>query len=123
MLRRATARTHSLLASPWNGHIEITDECKLGLALFQIVSPNCTVMNMTVPFKDGTRNKRVEVHLITDFSRVDTLLFRNNYSVTIADTMLRHMEDIGLEQYLTEYGLVSQLLEKIMRLESVREQQ
>lgn len=121
MLRRATSRMHPLHSSPWNGHIEITDECKLGLALFQIVSPTRTVKNMLVPFKDGTRSKRVEIHLISDYSKVSTLLFRNGYAITLADAMLRHMEDMGLEQYLTEYTLVSQLLDKIMRIEAVRD--
>ena len=121
MLRRVITRTQPLLASPWNGHIEITDECKLGLALFQIASPKKTTKKMFVPFKDGVRQKRVEIHLLDDYSRVNIQLFRSSYTVTIADVMMRHMEDRGIEQYLSEYSLVSQLLDKIMHIESVKD--
>lgn len=48
-------------------------------------------------------------------------LFRKTYVVTIADLMLKHMGDLGVEQYLSEYTLISPLLDKINRLESVRD--
>lgn len=120
-LRRAISRTRPLMMSEWNGHLEVTDECLLGLALFQVNSGNAVSKEMHTAFKDGVRAKRVEVHRVSELSRVQTYLFRQNHSVTIPDLMLKHMHDRGVEQYLSEYTLVSQLLDKIYRIESARD--
>lgn len=71
-------------------------------------------------FKDGMRSKRVEIHRVTDYNSMRVYLFRRTYVVTIADLMLRHFSDLGVEQYLSEYTLISQLLDKINRTESVK---
>ncbi|CAH0730328.1 unnamed protein product, partial [Brenthis ino] len=120
-IHRAATRTRPLQSTEWNGHIEMTDECNLGLALFQVNTRNFVNKEIHMKFKDGIRSKRVEIHRVLDYSRVETYLFRKSHCVTIPDLMLKYMGDQGVEQYLSEYTLISQLLDKINRIDSVRD--
>ncbi|CAH0719100.1 unnamed protein product, partial [Brenthis ino] len=118
LIHRAATRTRPLQSTDWNGHIEMTDECNLGLALFQVNTHNFVNKEIHMKFKDGIRSKRVEIHRVLDYSTVETYLFRKSHRITIPDLMLKYMGDQGVEQYLSEYTLTSQLLDKIDRIDA-----
>ncbi|CAH0731364.1 unnamed protein product, partial [Brenthis ino] len=104
-LHRAVTRTRPLVASDWNGHLEMTDECKLGLALFQVDTSDSVNKEIHIALKDGIRSKRVEIHRVTDYSAVQTYLFRRSHCHDSRSNVKTHGRS-GRRAILVEYTLI-----------------
>lgn len=77
-IKRLAKATHALVVLPWNGYVEISDESNVGLAF-------------KIPFKKGTRVKRVRIqHIAADIREVKVPFFRRTRDVTIPDQVMRY---------------------------------
>lgn len=114
--RRALSRMRELPTSRWNGHVEMTDECMMGLGLFELAGTDYALLNAEIPLKDQTVSRRLRVYPISNsWGALSANVFRTNSDVSISDCMLQRFDDVCVERYISEYILTSQLLRKMCR--------
>lgn len=111
---RVEASLRPLNYAPWNGHLEVTDECLLGLATFEISRAPNAIIDASMPFRGRRVRRRVRVFPIgNSWGGTQVNLFRGFADISIADLMLERFTDESLEKYMSEYCLLGQLFRKI----------
>lgn len=109
----------NLKDGPDLGFVEVTDECHFGMVLFELLSPK---VSKPVIIQVQRRNveRIVHVSLISALDKCRINIFRELTAPTMFLALAECLNKDGVHAYLHEYQLISNLINKIKEIPSVR---
>ncbi|CAB3233524.1 unnamed protein product [Arctia plantaginis] len=117
--RASEIQVEELRLTEWCGFTELTDECKFGLALFELSSPHLTT-TVIVPLKDMNIQRTVNITLMQDISAARVCLKRGGY----VSMPLQYADTFGMRaiaQFVHETVMVGKLVEDICTKKSAKD--
>lgn len=109
----------NLQDGPDVGFAEVTDECYFGMVLFELLSPKVS-KSINVQIQSRTVERVVHVGLISALDKCRVNIFRELTAPTMFLALAECLNKDGVHTYLHEYHLISQLINKIREMPSVR---
>nr|APG79106.1 hypothetical protein 3 [Hubei lepidoptera virus 5] len=112
-------QVEQLKLKEWNGFVELTDECKFGLALLAVDSPYIST-NIVVPLKDISIERSVQITLLKDIRQAQ-IRFNSGGDVCIPMPYLDAFHYKAVAQFIHESRMVKKLISDINERNSVRD--